>query len=189
MDDRPPSQPILQVLHPWHGLSPGNKCPQIVHGFIEIPKGSRAKYEVDKPTGLLRLDRVIRSSVQYPINYGFIPQSLCGDGDPLDILILCSVDVTPGCIIEARVIGVMHMEDKQEQDDKIIAVALHDESVNYITNITELPPNTEKEIIQFFREYKILENRAVEVHAFQGKNEAYQIITDCMQAYKKQYSA
>lgn len=183
MGDPLPERPLV-AAHPWHGLTPGTQTPEIIKGFIEIPKGSRAKYEIDKVAGLIKLDRVLQSSVHYPIHYGFIPQSLCGDGDPLDILILCSVDVHPGTIIEARVIGVMHMEDKQEQDDKIIAVALHDEGVNYIQDIDQLPPHTEKEITQFFKDYKLLEKREVVVHQFQGKEEAYRVINGCFEAYQ-----
>lgn len=187
MEDPLPER-LSTCSHPWHGLHPGENTPEIIRGFIEIPKGSRAKYEVDKASGLLKLDRVLQSSVHYPIHYGFIPQSLCGDGDPLDILVLCSVDLTPGCVIEARVIGRMKMEDKGEQDDKILAVAVNDESVNYIHDIHQLPPHAEKEISQFFKEYKLLEKREVNVHPFEGKDAAYAVIRQCLTAYQQVYN-
>src|SRR6188768_1410510 len=126
---------LTNVLHPWHGVEVGPSAPRIVNAVIEIPKGSRAKYEIDKPSGLLRMDRVIHSSFHYPVNYGFIPQTLGDDKDPLDILVLSSVSVTPLCLVEARVIGVMQMVDSGDADDKIIAVAHTDPSVNYIKNI------------------------------------------------------
>ena len=144
-------------FHPWHSIPPGNNSPESVTAIIEIPKGSKAKYEIDKETGLLRLDRVLFSSVMYPANYGFIPQTYCDDHDPLDILVLCSVDVFPMSMIEAKVIGVMHMVDNGEQDDKIIAVAKNDMSVNYIEDLSELPPHTMKEIVRFFQDYKVEE--------------------------------
>ena len=128
-----------QVLHPWHGAHYGDKAPQIVKALIEIPQGSRTKYEIDKVTGLLKLDRVIHSSFHYPVNYGFIPQTLGLDGDPLDILVLCSQAIQPLCFVEATVIGNMQMIDTGDKDDKIIAVASKDPSVNHITSIEALP--------------------------------------------------
>jgi inorganic pyrophosphatase len=122
---------MLTVKHPWHGASYGEKAPDQVNALIEIPKGSRAKYEVDKDTGLLRLDRVIYSSFHYPVNYGFIPQTLGYDGDPLDILVLCSQSIQSLCLVEANVIGNMQMIDQGQADDKIIAVASKDPSVNH----------------------------------------------------------
>src|SRR5689334_13245376 len=113
-------------FNPWHSVSVGKKAPETVNGIIEIPKGSRAKYELDKESGLLKLDRVLYSSVFYPANYGFIPQTYCDDNDPLDILILSQVEIVPLCIVPARVVGVMRMIDGGEADDKIIAVAAGD---------------------------------------------------------------
>ncbi|MDX9812466.1 MAG: inorganic diphosphatase, partial [Bacteroidales bacterium] len=117
---------MTNSFNPWHCVSPGDKLPNIVNGVIEIPKGSRAKYELDKESGLLRLDRVLYTSVYYPANYGFIPQTYCGDKDPLDILILSQIEVVPLTIVPAKVIGVMRMLDGGEADDKIIAVAAGD---------------------------------------------------------------
>ncbi|MGH2643252.1 MAG: inorganic diphosphatase, partial [Chitinophagaceae bacterium] len=127
------------MFNPWHHVSAGDHIPEIVNGIVEIPKGSRAKYELDKKSGLLRLDRVLYSSVYYPANYGFIPQSYGADNDPLDILILSQIDFNPLCIVRAKVVGVMQMIDQGEADDKIIAVAADDVSVNYVNNIDQLP--------------------------------------------------
>ncbi len=173
------------MFNPWHHVSPGADTPHKVTGIIEIPSGSRAKYELDKESGLLKLDRVLYSSVYYPANYGFIPQSYCDDGDPLDILILSQIHFNPLCLVHAKVIGVMRMIDQNEADDKIIAVAADDVSVNYIENITELPPHFTKELRHFFEEYKTLENKTVQVEDFQGKDIAEEIILQSFKDYKK----
>src|SRR6185436_4302824 len=107
-------------MHPWHDVSPGDKVPSFVTALIEIPKGSKAKYEIDKPSGLIKLDRVLYSSVHYPANYGFIPQTYADDKDPLDILVISQIELPSRCLVEAKVIGVMRMEDKDELDDKIV---------------------------------------------------------------------
>jgi inorganic pyrophosphatase len=178
---------MLTVLHPWHGVSPGETAPRIVNAVIEIPKGSRAKYEIDKPSGLLRLDRVIYSSFMYPINYGFIPQTYGDDKDPLDILVLSSISVQPLCLMEARVIGVIQMIDNGDMDDKIIAVATNDPSVNYINNIEELPQHFFNELRNFFEEYKKLENKVVVVEEFQDKVSALKIIETALALYKETF--
>lgn len=170
--------------HPWHDLSPGELVPFFVNAVIEIPKGSKAKYEIDKVSGMLKLDRVLFSSVMYPANYGFIPQTYCDDHDPLDILVLCSVDVFPLSIIEAKVVGVMHMVDNGEQDDKIIAVAKHDMSVNYIDDLADLPPHAMTEIVRFFQDYKALEHKNVTIEHLLGKGYAVKVIEESMELYK-----
>ena len=149
----------MHVLHPWHGAGYGDKAPATVNALIEIPQGSRCKYEIDKKTGLLKLDRVIYSSFHYPVNYGFIPQTLGEDNDPLDILVMCSESIQPLCLVEATVIGNMQMIDSGEKDDKIIAVASKDPSVNHITNITELPAHFIAVLKNYFEQYKVLENK------------------------------
>lgn len=170
--------------HPWHNVSPGDDLPAVVNAIIEIPKGSKAKYEIDKDSGLLRLDRVLFSSVMYPANYGFIPKTYCDDKDPLDILVLCSVDVIPMSIVEAKVIGVMHMVDNGEQDDKIIAVAKNDMSVNHIDELESLPPHAMKEIVRFFQDYKALEKKDVTVEQLHGRDYAWQVIRESIALYQ-----
>jgi inorganic pyrophosphatase len=170
-------------MHPWHDVDPGIEAPAFVRAIIEIPKGSKGKYELDKGSGLLRLDRVLFSSVHYPANYGFIPRTYCDDHDPLDILVICSIDVIPMSIIEAKVIGAMEMIDGDERDDKIIAVARHDMSVNYINNLSELPPHTLVELKRFFEDYKMLEHKNVIVDQFIKREKAYEIITEGLNLY------
>lgn len=177
----------IQVLHPWHGAHYGSQAPQKVNALIEIPQGSRTKYEIDKETGLLKLDRVIYSSFHYPVNYGFIPQTLGHDHDPLDILVLCSQSIQSLCLVEANVIGNMQMIDSGEKDDKIIAVAANDPSVNHITSIEDMPKHFINELRNYFEQYKVLENKQVFIEEFQNKEIAYQIITDAMELYKKTF--
>ncbi|WP_442794158.1 inorganic diphosphatase [Pelobium manganitolerans] len=173
--------------HPWHSVTPGKNAPEFVNAIIEIPKGSKAKYEIDKDSGLLLLDRMLFSSVMYPANYGFIPQTYCDDKDPLDILVLCSADVYPMSIVEAKVIGVMHMVDNGEQDDKIIAVAKNDMSVNYIKDLTELPPHTMKEVVRFFQDYKALEGKNVTIETLHGKDYAFKVIEESIELYNSTF--
>ena len=179
----------INVLHPWHGASHGDKAPQVVKALIEIPQGSRTKYEIDKPTGLLKLDRVIHSSFHYPVNYGFIPQTLGLDNDPLDILVLCSQSIQPLCLVDATVIGNMQMIDSGDKDDKIIAVASKDPSVNHITSIEGLPRHFFNELRNFFEQYKVLEEKQVQIDKFQNKNEAYEVINEAIDFYKKHFGA
>jgi len=171
--------------NPWHKVSPGNNVPDIVNGIIEIPKNKRAKYELDKESGLLKMDRVIYSSMHYPANYGFIPQTYCDDKDPLDILVLTQITVVPLCIVSAKVIGVMRMLDGGELDDKIIAVAEHDMSVNHMNDVTELPKHFFKELKNFFEDYKKLENKTVEVENFQNASVAKEILVKSFEDYDK----
>ncbi len=177
------------VLHPWHGAHFGDKIPATVNALIEIPQGSRTKYEIDKHTGLLKLDRVIYSSFHYPVNYGFIPQTLGYDGDPLDILVLCSQAIQPLCLVEACVIGNMQMIDSGELDDKIIAVAAKDPSVNHLKEVNELPKHFITELRNYFEQYKVLENKQVQIEIFQNKEEAYKVIEEAIGLYKQKFAS
>ncbi|BAV05228.1 inorganic pyrophosphatase [Filimonas lacunae] len=176
---------MMNVLHPWHGVPYGESAPEIVNAIIEIPEGSRAKYEIDKASGLLKLDRVIYSSFHYPVNYGFIPQTYGDDKDPLDILVITSLPVQPLTLIEAKVLGVMQMVDGGDADDKIIAVAAKDPSVNHYNSFDELPPHFFSELRHFFEEYKRLENKTVKVEDFGDMAMAHGIVKDAIEAYKK----
>ncbi|HMU46500.1 MAG TPA: inorganic diphosphatase [Chitinophagaceae bacterium] len=178
---------MLTVNHPWHGAYYGEKAPATVNALIEIPQGSRSKYEVDKNTGLLKLDRVIYSSFHYPVNYGFIPQTLGKDNDPLDILVICSQSIQAMCLVEANVIGNMQMIDQGQMDDKIIAVASKDPSVNHITRIEELPQHFLLELRNFFEQYKVLENKKVEIDNFQDQLIACKIINEAILFYKETF--
>ncbi|MGN6194392.1 MAG: inorganic diphosphatase [Ginsengibacter sp.] len=178
----------MYVLHPWHGASHGDEAPQIVNALIEIPQGSKSKYEIDKKTGLLKLDRIIYSSFHYPVNYGFIPQTLGKDGDPLDILVMCSEAIQPLCLVKAFVIGNMQMIDQDLIDDKIIAVAVNDPTVNYIQSLDEVPPHIFKVLKNYFEQYKVLENKKVEINDFQEKEKAFEIINESIQFYHETFS-
>ena len=177
----------MYVLHPWHGVAHGDNAPAQVNALIEIPKGSSCKYEIDKTSGLLKLDRVIYSSFHYPVNYGFIPKTLGDDGDPLDILVLCNESIASLCLVNATVIGNMQMIDNDEKDDKIIAVAANDPSVNHIKNIAELPKHFLDVLKNFFEQYKVLENKKVEIDNFQDKATAYKVIEDSITMYKAHF--
>ena len=174
----------IMQFNPWHSVHYGDENGDKVNGIIEIPKNSRAKYELDKNSGMLKLDRVLYSSVYYPANYGFIPQTYCDDNDPLDILILSQIEVQPLCIVQAKIIGVMRMLDQGESDDKIIAVCANDMSVAHINDISELPEHFLKEIQQFFEEYKKLEHKVVKIETFQGARLAKKIFQHAVRDYE-----
>ncbi|MBK7764222.1 MAG: inorganic diphosphatase [Bacteroidetes bacterium] len=171
--------------HPWHDVDPITNSLESFQAIIEISRGSKAKYEVDKASGLLRLDRVLHASFTYPINYGFIPQTYAGDGDPLDILVLSQIDIEPLSIVTANVIGVLRMIDKGV-DDKIISVCTHDVAVNQISSLHDLPQYLKAEIQHFFEQYKKLEHSDVVVEEWFGKEEAIKIIQQNLQDYREQ---
>ncbi|MFM2388437.1 MAG: hypothetical protein RL660_3194 [Bacteroidota bacterium] len=172
------------MAHPWHSVHFGEEAPEVVNTIVEISRGSRAKYEVDKVTGLLKLDRVLYTAFYYPINYGFIPQTYAGDGDPLDVLVLSQVDIEPLTIVKAKVIGVLRMVDKGA-DDKVIAVCADDAAVNHYNDVSELPPHFVQELRHFFMRYKELEHGNVLIEEFFGKQRALQIVTEAIDSYKK----
>lgn len=171
------------MLHPWHGVTAGKERPEIINAIIEGPKGSNVKYELEKLSGLLKVDRILYSAVHYPANYGFIPRSYCGDNDPLDILVLGQEPVLPLTIVRARPIGVMKMIDQGEPDDKIIAVHVDDPEYNHYTSIDELPPHCLKTLKRFFEDYKILENKEVIIETFLGPEDARQTIREALKLY------
>ncbi len=170
--------------HPWHDL-PNNPdtAADRFNVVIEIPRGSKVKYELDKPSGLLRVDRVLYSSVIYPANYGFIPRSYCDDGDPLDVLVL-GEPVVPLCIMEARAIGVMGMRDDGRQDDKVIAVHINDPAWNDYTDFKQLPAHIVREIQRFFEDYKQLETKSVEVADVRNAKAAVKVVVDALKLYR-----
>ena len=175
------------IKHPWHEAPIGSNPPEYVNGIIEISTGMRTKYEVDKDTGLLKLDRILYSAVYYPANYGFIPQTLGDDMDPLDIMILCRESIQPLCLVPARVIGVMRMVDQGLADDKILAVAENDANTKHLNDISELASHFKLELKEFFESYKKLENKIVTVPDFQGKEIAEKIISKAIQYYKEEF--
>ena len=174
-------------MNPWHDVDLGEKFPDVFPAIIEVPKGSKTKYELDKATGMIRVDRILYSSVQYPANYGFIPQTYCDDNDPLDVLVLGQDPVYPLSIVSAKPIGVMEMIDQGEKDDKIIAVHANDPEYAHYNAIEELPPHRMKEIRRFFEDYKVLENKLVVVHKLLRHQDALTIIQESRDLYKKTF--
>ena len=174
------------MIHPWHDVTPGAKLPQEFQAVIEIPFGSSVKYELDKSSGLIKLDRILYSAVYYPANYGFIPQTLAEDDDPLDVLVLCQETVVPLTIIHARTIGLMTMIDSGKPDHKIIAVATEDPEFNSYREAEEMPPHRMLMLRRFFQDYKKLEGKAVEVDEIRPAAEAYPIISAALHAYSEE---
>ncbi len=173
------------MTHPWHSLSAGEHVPKEFYAVIEIPLGSNVKYELDKETGLIKLDRVLYSAVYYPANYGFIPQTLAEDDDPLDVLVLCQEAVVPLTVVEARTIGLMTMIDAGKPDHKIVAVATHDPEFSSYHEASEMPAHRSLMIRRFFQDYKQLEGKAVEVDEIQPAKMAYSVIEDALARYIK----
>ena len=174
------------MIHPWHDVTPGEDIPQEYNTIIEIPFGSSVKYELDKTSGMIKLDRVLYSAVYYPANYGFIPQTLAEDDDPLDVLVLCQETVVPLTLIHARAIGIMTMIDMGKKDHKVIAVATDDPEFNTYREAGEMPSHRLTMLRRFFQDYKQLEGKAVEVDEIQPAREAYPIIEDALTRYSRQ---
>ena len=173
-------------MHPWHDVSWGTDFRESFLAVVEIPEGSKVKYELDKATGLLRADRVLYSAVHYPANYGFIPQTYCGDGDPLDVLLLCQQPLVPLSLARCRAIGVIPMTDDRGPDDKIIAVHVDDPQFSHYHDIDELPPHTLAELERFFLDYKTLEKKHVAIEKLQGRIAAEAVIGEAIQLYAAQ---
>src|SRR5277367_1196550 len=172
------------MVHPWHDVTPGESIPLEFNAVIEIPFGSSVKYELDKDSGLIRLDRILYSAVYYPANYGFIPQTLAEDDDPLDVLVLCQEAVVPLTLIHARVIGLMIMIDTGKRDHKIISVATEDPEFNIYQEAHEMPEHRLAMLRRFFLDYKQLEGKAVEVDEIRPSKEAYPVINDALARYR-----
>ena len=172
-------------MHPVHDIELPSDLTAYVPSVIEIPRGSHLKYEVDKPTGLLRLDRVLYSAVHYPANYGFIPRTHADDGDPLDILVLMQEPVEPLTIVRARPLGGMRMTDDKGGDDKIVAVCIDDPAFAHYQEIGEIPPHVMRELDRFFRDYKMLEGKRSEVGEMYGQAEALAVIGRSRDAYDR----
>jgi len=173
-------------VHPWHDVPLSTDIRQWFPAFIEIPKGTKVKYELDKATGLLKVDRILYSAVHYPANYGFIPQTYCDDEDPLDVLVLCQEEVAPQVLLRARAIGVMRMRDDKGIDDKIIAVHVDDPTFNGYQSVSDLPAHKLRELQRFFLDYKQLEDKQVIVEAPLGVQEAQTIIRDAIALYSRE---
>ncbi len=174
------------MTHAWHDVTPGERLPSEFTAVIEIPTGSSIKYELDKQTGLLKLDRILYSAVYYPANYGFIPQTLAEDDDPIDVLVLCQEAVAPLTLVHARAIGLMTMIDGGKRDHKVLAVAVDDPEYNGFHEASELPAHRLATLRRFFQDYKTLEGKQVEVDEFQPAAAAHPIIEDALERYSSQ---
>jgi len=174
------------MAHPWHDVPVGPDAPEVFQAIIEIPQGCKVKYELDKKTGMLRVDRMLYSSVVYPANYGFIPQTYADDADPLDVLVLAQEAVDPLSILRARPIGMMSMVDDEQEDAKIICIHIDDPAFNNYWHIKDLPEHRLRELKRFFQDYKALEDKSVRVQDFFGPERARRIINDSVEMYDEQ---
>ncbi|MBX3357562.1 MAG: inorganic diphosphatase [Phycisphaeraceae bacterium] len=176
------------MVHPWHDVTPGideNSLPSSFKAVIEIPKNSNNKYELDKGSGLLKLDRILSSAVHYPANYGFIPQTLGEDDDPLDVLVYCTEEIPPLCLCEARAVGLMTMVDHGQPDHKVISVLIGDPIYSEFNKASDFPRHIFRMLRQFFEEYKNLEGKAVDVDEIMPAEAAHAIIEDSLARYWK----
>lgn len=171
----------------WHDIAADRITINRFEALVEIPKGCKVKYELDKATGLLRMDRVLYTSTVYPANYGFIPRTLADDGDPLDVLILCNESIYPMTLVTCMPIGVIKMMDEGELDEKIIAVPLYDPNFKHYYDIKELPKHIFDEMMHFFEVYKMLEHKSTTVNEICHKFEALEIIRKCIERYRDEY--
>lgn len=172
----------------WHDINENRISENEFEALIEIPKGSKAKYELDKETGLLRLDRILYTSTVYPANYGFIPKTLAEDGDPLDVLVLCNEQIFPMTLVRCSPIGVIQMVDGDDLDEKIIAVPVNDPNYKHFYDIKELPQHIFEEMMHFFEVYKALEHKTTTVKTICHKYQAIEIIRKCLKMYQAQFS-
>ncbi len=171
----------------WHDISPKRITPEEFICVIEIPKGSKKKYELDKETGYIILDRILYTSTHYPANYGFIPRTYGDDKDPLDVLLLCAETLEPMTLVKAKPIGVIAMVDNGQGDEKIIAVPSNDPTYNHYTDISELPTHIFDEMSHFFTVYKNLENKQTAVNEVSGRETAIEIIKKAIADYIEEF--
>ena len=172
-------------MHPWHDIAvDAADIEDALPVVIEISEGSKNKYELDKASGLLKLDRVLYSSVRYPANYGFIPRSYCDDGDPLDVVVIGQEAVVPLTLMYVRPVGVMHMRDQGKADDKVLAMSTYDPAYSHIRELEDVPPHLLNEIRRFFLDYKVLEEKEVLVEPFEGRARALAVIMQALEDYR-----
>lgn len=176
-------------MHPWHDIPVDEAAvEERVPVIIEIPAGSKNKYELDKALGILRLDRVLHSAVHYPANYGFIPRSYCDDGDPLDVLVLGQEPIDPLTLVDVRPIGVMHMLDGGKADEKILGVHVNDPEFAHVRELSDVTPHRIQEITRFFIDYKVLEEKEVAVQPFEGREAAIRVIRQALKDYQATFA-
>lgn len=171
----------------WHEISSGSDTPEIINVIIECPKGTKNKYEIDKETGLIKLDRAMKTSQDYPFDYGFVPQSLWDDGDALDVVLLTTYPLAPGILVEARPVGIMHMIDGGEGDDKILAVPKSDPRWDNVRDLKDINEYTIKEIRHFFETYKSIENKQVVIDGCEGREVAHEAVRKGLQMYQDKF--
>lgn len=181
------SEMRAMTIHLWHNLPSGPQAPDVIYAVVEVPKGSRNKYEYSQSAGVIKLDRVLYSPLHYPGDYGFIPQSFYGDGDPLDVLVMMEEPTFPGCVIEARPVGMLRLEDRGEHDDKILAVPATDPLYEEYENLDDLPRHFPTAVEHFFITYKHLEGVEVQSLGWAGAQEARQAILNAMQFYRDKF--
>ena len=174
-------------MNPWHDFDDERISTNDFIAVIEIPRGSKNKYELDKRSGLLKLDRILYTSTHYPANYGFIPRTLSEDHDPLDVLVICQEPLEPMSIVQCYPIGILYMIDENEVDEKIIAIPIKDPNLNSYNDISELPKHQFEEIKHFFEVYKFLENKTTRVDKIEGRSKAVEAIEKCKRAYKERF--
>jgi inorganic pyrophosphatase len=177
------------LFNPWHDLSLGENFPHEFDALIEIPYGSRVKYEMDKDSGLIRVDRILHSAVYYPANYGLIPGTYCEDGDPMDVFVFGEDPIFPGVVARIRPVGILRMVDGGEKDDKILAVLAKDPLFSLYRHVEDVPPHLLKKIERFLEDYKILENKSVKVNGIEGNAEAKKALLESRESYLKNRDA
>jgi len=175
------------AMNLWHDLALGEKVPEEFNVIIEIPKGSKNKYEIDKETGLIKLDRAMKSSQDYPFDYGFAPQTIWDDGDALDVIVLSTYPVSTGILVKVRPVAVMHMTDSGESDDKIIAVPVKDPRWENVRDLTDINPHTVKEFQHFFETYKSIEGKIVTIDGIEGREKAIEAVERSIGLYKEKF--